>query len=147
MGLPVPCLLCHLPGPGSRELQVPGLNQDSRLGPLRARCRCSSPQQPHLFLWLSLTFTLVCFSILGAGASSTPPGAGCSLVAVVSSARNTLNPSPLQDSRCKCHLSFPFSYFFAPISLHHLPFFPPSPPLFCSFFLPPLLIAKDRSFS
>lgn len=47
---------------------------------------------------------------------------------ILSPATNTPSPSPWQDSRCERHLSFPFSYFFAPISLHHV--------LFLNFFLP-----------
>lgn len=51
-----------------------------------------------------------------------------SLVDILSSARNTLNPSPWQDSRCKCHLSFPLSYFFAPSSSAlFFNLFPPPP--------------------
>lgn len=44
------------------------------------------------------------------------------LGAVLSPAPNTPRPSPWQDSRCERHLSFPFSYFFAPISPHHVLF-------------------------
>lgn len=51
------------------------------------------------------------------------------LVVILSSATNTPSPSPWQGSRCERHLSFPFSYFFAPISLHHV--------LFFNFFFPP----------
>lgn len=76
-------LLCHLPGvgaggdpqvPGPGPRQWPGLSQDPHLGPLPACCHLSTPQAAGTFFWFSLTFTLVCFSILPAGASSTPPG-------------------------------------------------------------------------
>lgn len=96
----------------------------------------------HLFLCFSLTFPLHLFAFPSSQPVHQvhPLVMTISLVVILSSARNILNSSPLQDSRCKHHLSFPFSYFFAPISLHHLLFFSVSPP-------PHRLIAKDRSFS
>lgn len=113
----------------------------ARSGPAALSPPCPHPAGcPHLSPWLSITFTLVCFSIPAAGAPRTPPGDGCSAPSYFVTSYKYPEPFSLAGQQMRAPLVLPFLLF---LRTH----FSASCALFKFFSPPRCLSLKVRSFS